>query len=83
MKKIVTKKQSLLSRLKANGQKLLSFDNFSLSLFGSFITGNLNADSDFDLLTDFDKNQIGDDNFLDLSSSNDIIGDISSAINPD
>lgn len=63
----VQDKQSLLSLLKANGQKLRSFGVLKLSLFGSFITGKLHADSDVDLLVEFDPLQKTYDNFMDLS----------------
>jgi predicted nucleotidyltransferase len=63
----VQNKQSLLALLKANGQKLRSFGVLNLSLFGSFITGKLNADSDVDLLIEFDPQQKSYDNFMDLS----------------
>lgn len=39
----VQNKQSLLSLLKANGQKLRSFGILNLSPFGSFITCKLHA----------------------------------------
>lgn len=39
----------------------------NLSLFGSFITGKLHADSDVDLLVEFDPKQKSYDNFMDLS----------------
>jgi len=63
----VQNKQSLLSLLQANGQKLRSFGVLNLSLFGSFITGKLHADSDVDLLVEFDPQQKSYDNFMDLS----------------
>lgn len=67
MHTIVENKQTLISLLKANGQKLKSYGVSSLSIFGSFITGKYNADSDVDLLVDFDPNQKSYDNFMDLS----------------
>ena len=44
-----------------------SFGVLNLSLFGSFITGKLHADSDVDLLVEFDPQQKSYDNFMDLS----------------
>jgi len=67
MDSAVQNKLSLLSLLKANGQKLRSFGVLNLSLFGSFITGKFDADSDVDLLIEFDPQQKSFDNFMDLS----------------
>jgi len=67
MQKPIQNKQSLLSLLKANGEKLRSFGVLKLSLFGSFITGKLHADSDVDLLVEFDPQQKSYDNFIELS----------------
>ena len=63
----VQNKQSLFSLLKANSQKLRSFGVSNLSVFGSFITGKLHADSDVDLLVEFDPQQKTYDNFMELS----------------
>lgn len=63
----VQNKQTLLSLLKANGQKLRSFGVLNLSLFGSFAKERSNADSDVDLLVEFDPKQKSYDNFIDLS----------------
>lgn len=38
-----------------------------MSIFGSFISGKLDVDSDVDLLVDFDPSQKSYDNFMDLS----------------
>lgn len=67
MQPAVQNKHVLVSLLKANNQKLKSYGVSSLSIFGSFITGKLNAESDVDLLVDFDPSQISYDNFMDLS----------------
>lgn len=67
MHSAVPNKQSLISLLKENGQRLRSFGVLNLSLFGSFITGNLHADSDVDLLVEFDPGKKNYDNFIDLS----------------
>ncbi len=67
MHKAVENKQSLLTLLKANGQKLRSFGVMNLRLFGSFVTGKLHADSDVDLLVEFDPRQKSYDNFIELS----------------
>lgn len=63
----VQNKQSLLSLLKANGQKLRSFGVLNLSLFGSFANGKLNAISDVDLLVEFEPKQKNYGNFMELS----------------
>lgn len=67
MQTAVQNKRTLISLLKANNQKLKSYGVSSLSIFGSFITGKLDADSDVDLLVDFDPSQKSYDNFMDLS----------------
>ena len=64
----VKNKRSLLPLLKANEQKIRSFGGKNLSVFGAFITGKLNADSDVDLLVEFDPQQKSYDNFIGLSS---------------
>lgn len=67
MRAAVKNKRSLLALLKANGEKIRSFGVNNLSIFGSFITGKLNADSDVDLLVEFDPQQKSYDNFIELS----------------
>ncbi|WP_288881623.1 nucleotidyltransferase family protein [Pedobacter panaciterrae] len=67
MQTAVQNKRTLISLLKANSQKLKSYGVSSLSIFGSFITGKLDVDSDVDLLVDFDPSQKSYDNFMDLS----------------
>ena len=63
----VQNKESLLTLLQANGHKLRSLGVLNLSLFGSFITGKFNAESDVDLLVEFDPQKKSYDNFMDLS----------------
>ncbi|WP_285059148.1 nucleotidyltransferase family protein [Pedobacter ginsengisoli] len=67
MQTAVQNKRTLISLLKANSQKLKSYGVAKLSIFGSFTTGQPTADSDVDLLVDFDPNQKSYDNFMDLS----------------
>lgn len=67
MQAAVQNKQALISLLKANNQKLKSYGVSRLSIFGSFITGKFNADSDVDLLVDFNPGQKSYDSFMDLS----------------
>jgi uncharacterized protein len=57
MQTAIQNKRTLISLLKANSQKLKSYGVSSLSIFGSFVTRELNADSDVDLLVDFDPSQ--------------------------
>ncbi|MCZ4221899.1 nucleotidyltransferase family protein [Pedobacter rhodius] len=63
----VQNKDTLITLLKANSQELKSYGVLNLSIFGSFITGKLNAKSDVDLLIDFDPGKKSFDNFMDLS----------------
>ena len=67
MQIVVQNKRTLISLLKANSQKLRSYGVANLSIFGSFIKDKPTADSDVDLLVDFDPNQKSYDNFMDLS----------------
>jgi predicted nucleotidyltransferase len=82
MKKAFQTKQSLLSLLKGKVQKLRFFDILGLSLFGSLITAELDADGDVDILTEFDSPQQSDDSFSDLSSFVDFIGEGSNDVDP-
>jgi predicted nucleotidyltransferase len=63
----VQNKRTLITLLKANGQKLRSYGVANLSVFGSFINGKPSPESDVDLLVDFDPNKKTYDNFMDLS----------------
>ncbi|MEE1943617.1 nucleotidyltransferase family protein [Pedobacter sp. KR3-3] len=67
MQPAVQNKRTLISLLKANGQKLKSYGVSTLSIFGSFVTGKFNAESDIDLLVDFVPEQKNYDNFMELS----------------
>lgn len=63
----VQNKDTLITLLKANSHELKSYGVLNLSIFGSFITGNLTSKSDVDLLIDFDPAKKTFDNFMDLS----------------
>lgn len=67
MQAAIQNKSMLLSALIENKQKIRSFGVSRLGIFGSFITGKLNHDSDVDLLVEFDPQQKSYDNFMDLS----------------
>ena len=67
MQDAVKNKSVLITRLKDNNKQLKSFGVVSMGIFGSFITGKFNSDSDVDLLVDFDPKQKSYDNFMDLS----------------
>jgi len=53
----VPNKHTLLSLLKANSHQIKSLGESKLSIFGSFITGRFDADSDVDFLVEFDPEQ--------------------------
>lgn len=67
MQVAIQNKSMLLSALVENKQKIRSFGVSRLGIFGSFITGKLNNDSDIDLLVEFEPQQKSYDNFMDLS----------------
>lgn len=67
MQTAVQNKRTLISLLKANSQKLKSYGVLNLSIFGSFVTGEFNAESDVDFLIDFVPDQKNYDNFMELS----------------
>jgi predicted nucleotidyltransferase len=63
----VPNKHTLLSLLKANSHQIKSLGESKLSIFGSFITGRFDADSDVDFLVEFDPEQKSYDHFMELS----------------
>lgn len=63
----VDNKQSLIKRLKNNGNKLKSFGVAKLSIFGSFVSGKPAIESDIDFLIEFVPEKKTYDNFIDLS----------------
>jgi predicted nucleotidyltransferase len=67
MKKAVQDKEHLVSLLRANSPKIRSYGVSNLSIFGSFVSGKLRADSDIDFLVEFDPKKKNFDNFMDLS----------------
>jgi len=67
MNRAIQNKQMLLSTLLKNNQKIRSYGVSKLSIFGSSVSDNLNADSDIDFLVEFDQKQKSYDNFMELS----------------
>jgi predicted nucleotidyltransferase len=67
MQTAVIDKESLLKKLTAHRKNIRSFGVKQLSLFGSFVTGNVHQDSDIDLLVDFEIDKKTYDNFIELS----------------
>ena len=57
----------LVSALVENKQKIRSFGVSKLSIFGSFVSSKLSADSDVDLLVEFEPQEKSYDNFMELS----------------
>lgn len=66
MNRAVQNKQTLLSTLLENNQKIRSYGVLKLSIFGSSVTDNLMPESDIDFLIEFDPNQKSYDNFIGL-----------------
>jgi uncharacterized protein len=67
MQMSVQNKNMLLAALLDNKQKIRSFGVIKLSVFGSFVNGKVNPDSDVDLLVEFEPQQKNYDNFMELS----------------
>jgi predicted nucleotidyltransferase len=67
MTRVVQNKETLLSLLLGNREKIRSFGVSKLSLFGSFADNKPMPNSDVDLLIEFDPTQKSYDNFMDLS----------------
>lgn len=66
MSMAVQNKEMLLSVLLENNQKIRSYGVSKLSIFGSYVTDNLKAESDIDFLVEFDQKKKSYDNFIDL-----------------
>ena len=67
MKQRIQNKDRLLLSLRMNGTIIKSYGVNSLSLFGTFVNGTPNAESDIDLLVRFNPEQKNYDNFMELS----------------
>ena len=63
----VYNKSELIVLLRANKEKIRSFGITKLSLFGSFASNKMQAESDVDFLVEFDPSMKTYDNFMDLS----------------
>jgi predicted nucleotidyltransferase len=64
--KIATK-QDILSALQQNGSRLRAFGVKRIGLFGSFVRGEQNPESDIDLLVEFEPDKKTFDAFMGLS----------------
>lgn len=60
-------KKDILSVIRQNQEKIKALGVKKLGLFGSFIRGEQNAESDIDLLVEFEQDQKTFDNFIQLS----------------
>ena len=61
-------KENIISLIRANQKQIRSFGVKRLGLFGSVVRGQQKANSDVDVLVEFDPKQKTFDNFVNLSS---------------
>ena len=66
MEPAVANKQQILALIKANQREVKSLGVASLGLFGSFVRREQDADSDVDLLVEFETGRKSFDNFMAL-----------------
>lgn len=64
--KIVNDKQALIDALRLNTDIIKSYGVRNVSLFGSFLTGEITPSSDIDLVVDFEKHRKTFDNLMEL-----------------
>ena len=68
MQTAVNNKELLLQRITSHGPEIRSFGVKELGLFGSFVRNTaIHADSDVDLLVEFEPGKKNYDNFMDLA----------------
>jgi len=60
-------KKDIFDVLRKNGSRLRALGIKRIGLFGSFVRGEQHADSDIDLLVEFDAGRKTFDNFMELS----------------
>ncbi len=63
----VQSKSDILSQLKNNQGAISNFGVHRFGLFGSFLTGSQNAESDVDLLVEFEPGRKSFDNYMNLA----------------
>jgi len=66
MEKLITKTE-ILKQLKSNEKQLLDYGVKEIGLFGSFLTNDVNSNSDIDLLVDIKKESKTFKNFMSLN----------------
>jgi predicted nucleotidyltransferase len=64
---MIKTKESIFRTIKDNQNTISQFGVKKLGIFGSFVRGEQNAESDIDLLIEFDQGQKTFDNFMDIS----------------
>ena len=68
MKDLINDKKALLKKLSDHSKEIKLFGVKNLQLFGSFVKNtNINAESDVDLMVEFEAGKKTYDNFIDLS----------------
>jgi len=71
----VANKQQIIALLKENSDKLERFGVNRIGVFGSFVAGEQNEDSDVDLLVEFTKGQKNFRNFIGTATfTEDLLG---------
>lgn len=60
-------KDTIIQRILAQRQRLASLGVRSIGLFGSFVRGEQTAESDVDILVEFEPDKHSFDNFMDVS----------------
>ncbi len=68
MSNAVINRDMLLDRLHRNSDRIKSFGVKRLGLFGSFVRNTATAESDVDLLVEFERDKKSYDNFMELGS---------------
>jgi len=64
---MIRRKENVLSIIRRNQRKIEAFGVKKLGLFGSFVRKEQNAESDIDLLVEFERDKKTFDNFMHLS----------------
>ncbi len=67
MNTAIANKATLMQELYSNRNQIKSFGVKQLGLFGSFVTGKVQSNSDVDLLVEFEEGKKSYDNFMALS----------------
>lgn len=67
MAETITNKNQIISLLQQNEQKIKSFGISKIGLFGSFVSGSQDNNSDVDLIVEFEKGRKSYKSFIELA----------------